>query len=182
MAQAPGTIQLGKFRVDYEEEREPSRDGGEGYFLRQRAVVRLNDGGADLKPALSYTVLCDDAPFRKATGKRPSPLQYFIASLGFCMFSQMARFASRMDVAMDDAEMDLRMTYDLRAMKRLTAFATAAQELSYLLQIKSKAPAEKIIRVAQMTDKGCHTVNSMRSRLLVTGKLVLNEREFGIVD
>jgi hypothetical protein len=94
----------------------------------------------------------------------------------------MARFASRMDVSMDDAEVDLRMAYDLQAEKRLNAFATAARELSYLLRIKSEAPIEKVIRVAQMTDKGCHTVNSMRKRLPITGKLVLNEREFGIVD
>ena len=76
------------------------------------------------------------------------------------MFSQMARFASRMDVTMDDAEVDLRMAYDLRARKRLTAFATAAQ----------------------MTDKGCHTVNSMRKRLPITGRLLFNDREFAIVD
>jgi uncharacterized OsmC-like protein len=176
MAQAPGTIHLGKFRIGYEEEREPSRDGREGYFLRQHTVVRLNDVGAGLKPVPTYPVLCDDAQFRKAAGKRPSPLQYFIASLGFCMFSQMARFASRMDVAMDDAEMDVRMTYDLRARKRLTAFATAAQELSYFLKIKSKTPAEKVIRVAQMTDKGCHTVNSMRKRLPISGRLLFNDR------
>ena len=182
MAQVPGTIHLGKFRVVYEEEREPSRDGGEGYFLRQRAVVRLNDVGAGLKPAPTYTVLCDEASFHKSAGKRPSPLQYFIASIGFCMFSQMARFASKLKASIEDAEMDLCMTYDLRAKKRLTDFATAAQELAYSLKIKSQAPVEKIIRLAQLTDKGCHTVNSMRKRVPVAGKLLLNDREYVIAD
>src|SRR5215471_15047175 len=103
MAQAPGTIHLGKFRIVYEEEREPFCNAGEGYFLRQHAVVRLNDELVRIERPEDYRVLCDEANFTKGQGRRPSPLQYFIASLGFCMFSQMARFASRMDVAMDEA-------------------------------------------------------------------------------
>jgi uncharacterized OsmC-like protein len=182
MAQVPGTIHLGKFKAVCEEEREPSHDSGEGYFLQQRAIIRLNDVGAGLKPAPTCTVLCDEANFHKSAGKRPSPLQYFIASIGFCMFSQMARFASKLKVPVDDAEMELCVTYDLRAKKRLTDFSTAAQDLAYFLKIKSQAPVEKIIRLAQLTDKGCHTVNSMRKRVPVTGKLLLNDREFAIVD
>ena len=94
----------------------------------------------------------------------------------------MGRFASRMKVAIDDAEMDLRVAYDLRAKKRVTDYVTAAQELSYFLKIKSQAPEERVIRVAQLTNKGCHTVNSMRKRVPVSGTLLLNEREIAITD
>ena len=181
MAQAPGTIRLGKFKAVCEEERE-NAEGSDGYVLQQRAIVRLNEDLVRIKRAEDYTVLCDEANFHKSAGKRPSPLQYFIASIGFCMFSQMARFASKLKVPVDDAEMDLCVTYDLRAKKRLTDFSTAAQDLAYFLKIQSQAPVEKIIRLAQLTDKGCHTVNSMRKRVPVTGKLLFNDREFAIVD
>jgi hypothetical protein len=98
------------------------------------------------------------------------------------MFSQLARFAAKSEVPIDDAEMDVRMTYDLRTKARRADFATAAEGLNYILTIRSNAPVEKVIRVVQLTDKGCHTVNSMRNRVPVSGKLVLNDRELAIAD
>ena len=182
MSAAPGTINLGKFRVLYEEERQRASDDTDEYFLQQRAIIRLNEGLAKIERPEDYSVFCDDANFRRQSGNRPSPLQYFIASIGFCMFSQMARFAARSEVPLEDAEMDLRMTYDLRTKLRLNDLVTAAQALTYRFRIESPAPVERIIRLAQLTDKGCHTVNSMRKRVLVTGKWVYNDREFDIND
>jgi uncharacterized OsmC-like protein len=182
MAAAPGTIDLGKFRVVYEEERERTSDGADGYFLQQRAIIRLNEALVKFERAEDYTVLCDEASFQKRVGNRPSPLQYFIASIGFCMFSQMARFAARLDVPLENAVMDLRMTYDLRTKVRLNDLATAAQALTYSFNVESPAPLERVIRVAQLTDKGCHTVNSLRKRLSVVGKWIHNDREIEIYD
>jgi uncharacterized OsmC-like protein len=182
MSAAPGTIDLGKFRVWYEEERERDSNGTDGYFLQQRAVIRLNEELVKIERAEDYAVFCDDANFRRQAGNRPSPLQYFIASIGFCMFSQMARFAARSDVPLANAVIDLRITYDLRTKLRINDLATAAQALTYSIDVESPAPLERMIRVAQLTDKGCHTVNSMRKRLPVTGKWVHNKRELDISD
>ncbi len=182
MAAAPGTIDLGKFRLLYEEERERASDGMDGYFLQQRAIIRLNEELVKIERAEDYTVLCDEANFRKRAGNHPSPLQYFIASIGFCMFSQMARFAARLEVPLENAVMDLRITYDLSTKARLNDFATAAQVLTYSFHVQSPAPLERVIRIAQLTDKSCHTVNSMRKRVPVSGKWVHNNREFEISD
>ena len=53
----------------------------------------LNEELVKLAQQEDYAVYCDDENFKKQAGKRPSPLQYFIASIGFCMFSQLKRFA-----------------------------------------------------------------------------------------
>jgi uncharacterized OsmC-like protein len=182
MSTVPGTIDLGKFRVVYEEERERPSDGADGYLLQQRAIIRLNEALAKLEQAEDYTVYCDDENFKKRAGKRPSALQYFIASIGFCMFSQFKRLATKAEVALDDLEMDLRMTYDLSGKFPIKDFSDAAQGISYVFKIRSQSPLDKVIKVAQAADKGCHTVNSMRKRMPVTGKIILNEREFAIVD
>jgi uncharacterized OsmC-like protein len=180
MNRVPGTIDLGKFRVTYEEERERA---AEGYFLQQRAVIRLNEELVKIQRPEDYTVLCDEENFSKKAGKRPSPLQYFIASIGFCMFSQFARLAAQAEASLDDAEMDLRMTYDLSGKMRGSDFSNVAQGVSYIFRIKSSAPVEKIVRVAQLADKGCHTVNSLRNkRLPVSGKVLLNGAEYHLND
>lgn len=182
MPTVPGTIDLGKFRVVYEEEREDGSGNPDGYFLQQRALIRLNEALVKIEQGDDYTVYCDDENFKKQMGKRPSPLQYFIASIGFCMFSQFKRLAAKAAVALDDLEMDLRMTYDLSGKFSLTDFSAAAQGLRYSFNIKSGAPADKVIQVAQLADRGCHTVNSMRKRMPVAGKIILNNREYAIAD
>ena len=180
MAPLPGTIDLGKFRVVYEEERE--RASTDGYLLQQRAIIRLNEDLVRLEQPEDYTVYCDDENFKRQAGKRPSPLQYFISSIGFCMFSQFKRFAAKAEVLIDDLEMDLRMTYDLTGKFPIKDFSDAAQGISYYFKIKSSSPLENLIKVAQAADKGCHTVNSMRKRMPVSGKLIVNNWEYGIWD
>ena len=71
-------------------------------------------------------------------------------------------------VAIDDLEME--------------DFSQAARGLSYFLTSRPPRPTDKVIKVAQFADKGCHTVNSMRKRMPVAGKIILNEREYAIVD
>ena len=137
MTHLPGTIDLGKFRVVYEEERERPSDGSDGYLLQQRAIIRLNEELVKLTQRDDYTVYCDDEKFKKQHGKRPSPLQYFIASIGFCMFSQFKRLATKSEVALDDLEMDLRMTYDLSGKFPIKDFSDAAQGM--VMFSKSKA-------------------------------------------
>lgn len=182
MAVFPGTIDLGKFRVVYEEQRERPSDNSDGYLLQQRAIIRLNEELVKLVERDDYTVYCDDEKFEQQHGKRPSPLQYFIASIGFCMFSQFKRLAAKAGVVLDDLEMDLRMTYDLSGRFSIKDFSAAAQGISYVFIIKSDTPLEKVISVAQAADRGCHTVNSMRKRMPVMGRFVLNEQEYEIRD
>jgi uncharacterized OsmC-like protein len=182
MSTSPGTIDLGKFRVVYEEERARPSDGSDGYLLQQRAIIRLNETLVKIEQQEDYTVYCDDENFKKQVGKRPSPLQYFIASIGFCMFSQLKRLAGKAKVSIDDLEMELRMTYDLTGTFPMQNFSEAAQGLSYLFKFKSAAPVDDVIKLGQLADKGCHTVNSMRKRIPVSGKIILNEREYEIRD
>ena len=149
MPTIPGTIDLGKFWVVYEEEREQGSGDSGGYLVQERAIIRLNEELVKLAQQEDYAVYCDDENFKKQAGKRPSPLQYFIASIGFCMFSQLRRFAATAEVTIDDLEMDLRMTYDLTGKFPIKNFSDAAQGISYIFKIKSQSPLENVIKVAQ---------------------------------
>lgn len=181
MATVPGTIDLGKFRVAYEEERETSGNDAD-YILVQRAVIRLNDQLSRIESVADLTVSCDHEPYQTETGRGPSALQFIVASIGFCMFSKMAWFAARHGVAIDDAELLLCMAYDMSVQRRLGDFTSATKSFDFTIRIKSAAAIEKVLRVAQLAGHGCHTVTSMRKRLPVTGTLLLNDLEFAIQD
>lgn len=98
------------------------------------------------------------------------------------MFSQFKRLATKSEVALDDLEMDLRMTYDLSGKFPIKDFSDAAQGIRYVFKVECPSPLDQVIKVAQAADKGCHTVNSMRKRMPVSGKLILNDWEHEIRD
>jgi hypothetical protein len=65
------------------------------------------------------------------------------------MFSQLARYASQLDIEIEDAEMDIRMTYDTRGKLLLADVHPGCRELTYVSQDpKSSAVRESPRNVA----------------------------------
>lgn len=93
------------------------------------------------------------------------------------MFSQLTRNASQLDIAIEDAEMDIRMTYDTRGKLLLEDVSPGCRELTYIFKIKSPAPSEKVQEMLRLVEKGCHTINSLKTPVPVAGKLIHNGQE-----
>ncbi len=83
MSKPLGKVDLAKFREVTEEQRQQARRGPEGHVIRQRAVIRLVEDQLKEARVGEYTLLCDEAKSRRGGGKAPSPLQYFVAAVGF---------------------------------------------------------------------------------------------------
>ncbi len=90
------------------------------------------------------------------------------------MFSQLTRYASELDVQIDDAEMDIRMSYDTRGKLGLADVSPACQGVTYVFKIKSPAPPEKVKELVEMIERGCHTINTIKNPIPVEGKVVHN--------
>ncbi|MBI2089641.1 MAG: OsmC family protein [Deltaproteobacteria bacterium] len=96
------------------------------------------------------------------------------------MFSQLTRYASELDIQIDEAEMDIRMTYDTRGKLLLADVSPGCQEVTYVLNIQSPASAEKVRQMVDMIERGCHTMNTIKNPVPVSGRLVHNGQEFEV--
>ncbi len=96
------------------------------------------------------------------------------------MFSQLTRYASELDVQIDDAEMDIRMSYDTRGKLGLADVSPACQGVNYTFKIKSPATQEKVKELMERIEKGCHTINTIRNPIPVVGKVVHNGEGFDV--
>ncbi len=83
MSKPSGKIDLAKFREASEEQRKRARTGPEAHTIQSRAVIRLVEDQLKEARVGEYTILCDEAKSRRGGGKAPSPLQYFVAAVGF---------------------------------------------------------------------------------------------------
>ena len=75
-------IDLAKFRETMKEQREQARKPG-GHTLTTRAKIRLVEDQLKEAQIGEYTIRCDEAQSRRGGGTAPSPLQYFVAAVGF---------------------------------------------------------------------------------------------------
>jgi hypothetical protein len=96
------------------------------------------------------------------------------------MFSQLTRYASELDIEIEDAEMDIRMTYDTRGKLLLADVSPACRDLTYIFKIKSPAPSATVQELLAMIERGCHTINSLKIPVPVSGRLVHNGQEISL--
>ena len=66
------------------------------------------------------------------------------------------------------------MSYDTRGKLGLADVTPACQGVTYTLKINSPAGPQKVKELVRMTDKGCHTINTLRNPVPVEGNLVHN--------
>ena len=93
------------------------------------------------------------------------------------MFSQLTRYAAELDIQIEDADMDIRMTYDKRGKLLLEDVSPGAQNLQYTLNITSPASADRIQHLIELIEKGCHTINTIKEPVPVSGTIIHNEQE-----
>ena len=93
------------------------------------------------------------------------------------MFSQLTRYASELDILIEDAEMDIRISYDTRGKLLLADVSPGAQGVEYTWDIKSPAPSEKIKQLLRMIEKGCHTTNTIKSPVPISSRAFHNGQE-----
>ena len=96
------------------------------------------------------------------------------------MFSQLTRYASQLDIEIEDAEMDIRMTYDTRGKLLIEDVHPGCRELTYVFKIKSPASSDKVQDMVRLIEKGCHTINSLKNPVPVAGRLVHNGEEITV--
>ncbi len=60
----------------------------------------------------------------------------------------------------------------------LADVSPACQGVSYVLKIKSPAPPEKVRQMVEMIEGGCHTINTIKNPVPVSGKLIHNGQKF----
>jgi len=94
------------------------------------------------------------------------------------MLSQVTRFASVQDLALDKVEMELKATFPQEGKYGLDPkIGVAMEKLSYRIDVESREPAERIARLIETADGACHAANSLRVPVPVEGILRLNGAE-----
>lgn len=109
----------------------------------------------------------DEPKERGGTGKGPSPLAYFLSSLGFCQMVHYVEHCAVEQLKLDSLDIKVEGKVSPQKPVRFT-------EVTYEAQIRSGEEDEKIKKLARVAAEDCYVTNTVRRSCHVKGLVFHN--------
>jgi len=133
-----------------------------------RADSRLiGDQASEVKRG-QHLIISDEPREVGGSDNGPSPLDYFVAAVGFCENVTFARYAALHGLSFDSLETSVRGHWDRRGQGDYTDIEPAFTDFVVETRVASTDSVEKIKRVTEIVHKRC----PMHSTIARVGKVV----------
>jgi uncharacterized OsmC-like protein len=100
-----------------------------------------------------FVMATDEGPFHGGDASAPPPLALFVAGLTGCIMTQLRAFAKRLDIRINDLDVETRVIWDWEAKGRIYETAPHSFEIDVL--IDSDDELDKITALVEAAKKGC---------------------------
>ena len=127
----------------------------------------LGDQASDVQRG-EHVIISDEPKEVGGTDKGPSPLDYFVAAVGFCENVTFARYATLNGLDFDSLETSVRGHWDRRGQGDFTEIVPAFTDFVVETRVTSNDSIEKIRRVAEIVHRRC----PMHATIAKVGKVV----------
>ena len=104
-----------------------------------------------VEPAIEMAT--DEGAFHGGEATAPPPLAYFVAGLTGCIMTQIRAFAKRMDVTLEDLNVEARVIWDWQKAGRV--YETAPKSFEIDVIVESPDADDKVIALLNAAQKGC---------------------------
>ena len=128
----------------------------------------------------TFTIACDEPVPSGGTDKGPTPLDFFVASVGFCENVMFTKNAALQGVEFDTLETSVHGHWDRRGQYEIAGTDPSFKDMTVETKVTSKAPTEKIVEVARATHKTCPMRVTIGKAMKVTDRLFVNGKEIPI--
>ena len=123
---------------------------------------------------------CDESRERGGTGKYPSPMRYFLSSVGFCLQVWYAKGAALVGCVMDDVIIAVETELDMRGEHKVAGVPSGPERLAVESYVRSSDASDCVIRAVQEADERCPVLDvlgramTVHERVWVNGALELD--------
>jgi putative redox protein len=123
-------------------------------------------------------VIAGDEPVPSGgTDRAPTPLDFFVASIGFCENVMFTRHAALQGVEFTGLETSVRGHWDRKGQYEIDGASPHFTDMIVETKVTSTAPVEKIAEVARVTHRTCPMHETIVRAMEVTDKLFVNGKE-----
>ena len=100
-----------------------------------------------------FTLETDEGPFHGGDATAPPPLALFVGGLTGCIMTQLRAFAKRMDVIIDDLQVET--TVKWKWMPKGRVYETAPESFDIDILLSSPSETKRQIELVNAAKKGC---------------------------
>jgi putative redox protein len=121
-----------------------------------------------------YALVCDEPSSLGGTDKGPNPLEFFVASVGFCENVTFARWAALRGLDFDSLETSVRGHWDRRGQGESHGIDPSFKDFVVETRVSSRAALDKIREVTRATHARCPMHATLKKIGPVVDKLFVN--------
>jgi len=121
-----------------------------------------------------FVIKADEPISSGGTNKAPRPLDFFVASIGFCENVIFARNASLAELSIDSLETAVSGSWDRRGLYDIDGVSPFFKSITVETRISTRDPVEKVVEVARQTHRRCPVDATLSRATEVIFKLVVN--------
>ncbi|WP_417240981.1 OsmC-related (seleno)protein [Celeribacter halophilus] len=116
-----------------------------------------------------FTMATDEGPFHGGDATAPPPLALFIGGLTGCIMTQLRAFAKRMNVEINDLQVDCKIVWQWTPKDRI--YETAPKAFDMEISIDSPSAIEDQLALIQAARKGCFVEQTLGQSNKITHRL-----------
>jgi uncharacterized OsmC-like protein len=167
-------MDLTHVRSMHEQRAEAMREPDANRRIITRAKVRTE--GNLLKQARvgKFTFQSDEAAFLGGDDTAPNPLAYFVASIGFCLLTQLTRACALEGIPVESIEMDVRASFPLESKYGISDVSAACDQVTYTVYVTGDIDPDTLVKALEWSESVCHVVRSLKEPVPVEMALKLN--------
>ncbi len=123
-------------------------------------------------------VIAGDEPVSSGgTDKGPTPLDFFLASIGFCENVMFTRHAALHELEFTSLETSVRGHWDRKGQYEIDGKSPNFMDMTVETKVTTSAPVEKVADVTRITHRTCPMHATIMKAMKVTDKLFVNGKE-----
>ena len=140
------------------------------------------EGKAQLKRGVSgnFEVFCDEPPQVGGQGRYPTPMDYMAMATGFCLLTQIERYAFMMKITVSDIRVDVTFRKTLGGSLRQGTVFNEWQGVDTHLTFDSDASAEDLEHLIRNAKGGCFAEGLIVQPVPLTSTVEVNGASFDV--
>ncbi len=152
------------------------------------SVYTHNEGGVLCKARVrnEHSLVVDEKPILGGCDLGMSPIELLLVSLGTSQEIVFSMMASKLNIELEECEVQLTAELDVRGMlgvaDRNNEAGTGLSNINYTTKLKSNASSKQLEVLIQAVKKQCPVLNILTEKVSVKGTTIINNYELNHRD
>jgi uncharacterized OsmC-like protein len=156
--------------------------GAEGMRASLRCTTATVEGKHMLKEGKfgKHTVMSDEGPMIGGDDAYPPPIAYMALGMGFCLLTQLGRYASMKKVDFTRAECDVELDLGVTGSVLRGDVAAACHGARTVFRVESDADPAALLEVITLAKRGCFGEAMLREPVEMGSTIFVNGQQIDI--